>query len=459
MHDRHVLSYDIVKNYAEEYGAVNLILLDYHHDIRPEYEVINSVDWVGKLVEKDYVKKVIWLSGKELLLPNRNSRMAWLERSLKNAYPDTAEKIRNAVQLVDWYDLQEIRLNRAHVPVDLRGPFVITLDFDVFTKDPGQVPEEFVDQLSRWIQKQKPELLTLAFSAAYQPEPEKAWSWLKQFTEHYNSKASWFLEADSFGEKIESLDEVRAREEWKKNPQKFAKAEAPLYPGAYLWQNAPADFVAEILKKKISAGNDSAAEIITVWQNKKLAELKKDFPSSKMHTLCVTAREAANQFFAGADFPAPLQNTKCPEQTYGVAVRFRNAEEDRGCLSLYEGVNEADLEQAVKFCAKEALVDPRYTHIRPEELADLYINISIFGMWEEMASCYDFMPGQHSLILEDEAGEKTLLQATIALERNYTREEFLTRLSNKAGLGLDGWKNNALHFYRARTITYTDLYK
>jgi AMMECR1 domain-containing protein len=62
----------------------------------------------------------------------------------------------------------------------------------------------------------------------------------------------------------------------------------------------------------------------------------------------------------------------------------------------------------------------------------------------------------HSLILEDSDGEKTLLQATIALERNYTREEFLARLSNKAGLGLDGWKNNALHFYRAPTVTYTD---
>ena len=459
LHDRHGHSYDLVKNYAEQHGAVNLILLDYHHDIRPEYEVINSVDWVGKLVEEDYVKKVIWLSGKKLLLPNRNARMAWLERSLKNTYPDTADKMRNAVQLVDWYDLQELKLGDARGAGDFAGPFVITLDFDVFTKDPGKVPEDFVDELGQWIQKQKPELLTLAFSAAYQPEPEKAWSWLKQFTEHYNSKANWFLEADSFGEKIESLDETRAREEWKNNPQKFSKAETPLYPGAYLWQNAPADFVAEILKKNISAGNDSAAEIINGWQNKKLAELKRDFSFSKMHALCTTAREAANQFFAGADFPVPLQNTKCPEQTYGVTVRFRNAEEDRGCLSLYEGVNEADLEQAVQFCAKEALVDPRYTHIRPEELADLYTNISVFGMWEEMSSCYDFVPGLHSLILEDDAGEKTLLQATIALERNYTREEFLSRLSNKAGLGFDGWKKNALHFYRAQTITYTDLYK
>ena len=459
LHDRHVFSYDLVKSYAREHGAVTLVLLDYHHDIRPEYEVLNSVDWVGKLVEEDYVKKVIWLSGKKLLLPNRNARMAWLERSLKNAYPDTADKMRNAVRLVDWDDLQQLKLCTrcsSHEGRGLEGPFVITLDFDVFMKDPGNPPEFFVDELCTWIQKQKPELLTLAFSAAYQPEPEKAWGWLKQFTKHYESKAEWFLEADSFGERIESLDEAQAREDWKANPKKFTAPQAPFYAGAYLWQNAPSDFVNEILKKKVTAANDTAAEIIFCWQNKKLAEFKREFSPSRMQSLCAAAREAANQFFEGADFPLPQQNTKCPEETYGVAVRFRNAEEDRGCLSLYEGVCEADFEQAVKYCAKEALVDPRYIPVSSEELADLYTNISVFGMWEQMSSCYDFVPGLHSLILEDETGEKTLLQAAIALERNYTREEFLSRLSNKAGLGLDGWKKNALHFYRAQTITYTE---
>ena len=138
-------------------------------------------------------------------------------------------------------------------------------------------------------------------------------------------------------------------------------------------------------------------------------------------------------------------------------MRFRNVEEDRGCLSLYEGISgkDNDIEEAVQFCAKEALIDPRYLPVRQEESADLYTNISVFGSWEKMTSPYDFQPGLHSLLLVDESGEKTLLQASIALERNYTREEFLARLSNKAELGFDGWKKNNLHFYRAKTITYT----
>jgi len=447
IHDRHGLSYEYVKAYAEKKGPLTLVLLDYHHDILPEIKEVTSVNWVGKLIEKDYVKKVVWLSGKKLLLPNRESRMTWLERSLKNAYPETADKMRKAVQLVDWYDLQDLKLAE---------PFVITLDFDVFTKDPGPVPEQFVEELCSWIQKQKPELLTLAFSAAYQPKPDKAWAWLEQFTQSYRVTSDWFLECGEFGEKFESNDEVLAWKEWRKNPAKYCAAENPFYAGAYFWQNTPEKCVELLKEKKILAGNKNAQEVLDCWKNKELTGMKKRFSAARMKSFCALAGRAAEEFFAGADFSAPLQNTQCPEKTYGIAVRFRNAEEDRGCLSLYEGIKEADLEKAVQFCTKEALLDPRYSHIRPEEACELFINISIFGKWEEISGPFDFEPGLHSLILEDENGEKTLLQASIALERNYTREDFLARLSNKAGLGFDGWKKNALHFYRAQTITYTD---
>lgn len=456
LHDRHGLSYDFVKAYAKEHGPITLVLLDYHHDIRPEIESVTSVNWVGKLVEEDYVKKVIWLSGKKLLLPNRNARMSWLERSLKNTYPETAEKMRQAVQLVDWDDLQEVKLGGARGTSDFAGPFAITLDFDVFMKDPGEPAELFVDQLCSWIQKQKPELVTLAFSAAYQPKPDKAWAWLEQFTQAYKAPSDWFLESGEFGEKFESNDEALAWEEWRKNPAKYCAAENPFYAGAYFWQNAPEKCIKLLKAKKIKAGNESAREILGFWNDKDFTAMREKFSAERMQALCALADRAAEDFFAGQDFAAPLQNLQRAEKTYGIAVRFRNAEEDRGCLSLYEGVAEEDFEQAVQFCTKEALVDPRYSYIRPEELADLYTNISIFGKWEEIESPLDFEPGLHSLILEDEKGEKTLLQAAIALERNYNREDFLVRLSNKAGLGFDGWKKNALHFYRAQTITYTD---
>lgn len=433
IHDRHGLSYDLVKEYAKAHGAVTLVLLDYHHDILPEINEVTSVNWVGKLVEEDAVKKVIWLSGKKLLLPNRESRMAWLERSLKNAYPETADKMRKAVQLVDWYDLQELTLAE---------PFVITLDFDVFTKDPGEVPEQFVDELCSWIQKQKPELLTMCLSASYQPKLDKAWSWLNRFIGNYKKRSVWYLESGEFGEQEESLDDIAAHKQ------------RAFYSGAYLWQNGPVFLKKTLGKKEVRAGNKAAEEVLACWSDKKLDHLNKIFNEEKLGQMAELSKKTIEEFFEGKDFKAPEQNILTDKETYGVAVRFRNSEEDKGCLSLYTGITYEDISEAVQYCAKEALIDPRYTDIQPEEVSSLITNISVFSDWQEMSSCFDFTPGLHSLLMEASDGEKTLLQAAIALEHNYSREEFLARLSNKAGLGFDGWKKEGTRFYKAVTITY-----
>jgi len=444
LHDRHGLSYELVKDFALENGPLTLVLLDYHHDILPEIDVLTSVNWVGKLIEENKVKEVIWLSGKKLLLPNRNARMACLDRSLKNTYPASADKIRNSVTLVDWYDLQKLKL---------KGPFVITLDMDVFTKDPGEDVELFVKQLCSWTQKQKPELLTISLSAAYQPEPQRAWSWLELFVNNYKAEADWFLESGIFGEKEESYDELRAHELWRQQPQLYMSAKAAFYTGAYLWQQAPDYLVRSLLKKNIFPGNNAAKEIIEGWQIEAKETLEKSFYDEKQLEFSLLAKESMRAFFEGESFEAPSQNAK--EESFGVAVRLRNMEEDRGCLSLYSGIKYEDIAAAIQYCTQEALVDPRYPWIQAEEAPALFTNISIFSDWEEMSSAYDFVPGLHSLLLETGDGEKTLLQTAIALERNYTREEFLSRLSNKAGLGFDGWRNENLKFYKSASITWT----
>ena len=448
VHDRHGLSYDYVKAFAQNRGPVTLVLLDYHHDINSDTNELTSYNWVGKLIEENYLEKVIWLSGKKLLLPNRNSRMAWLDRSLQNSYPQTAEKIKQTVELVDWYDLQKLKIN---------SPFVITLDFDVFTKDPGDDPMLFVDELCSWIQKQKPKLITLAFSAAYQPDPQNAWNWFEQFIKGYKGKARWFLESGIFGEPEESMEEHAAHELWKRLPLEYKKSQAAFYTGAYLWQNAPDSVVSALKQKKISAGNLQAEAIINSWNDEELINLKKKFSYDLLEDLCRLSKTSMQQYFKGADFAVPEQILKSTEKTYGIAVRFRNEDVDRGCLALYKGVSFNDIPMAVQYCTKEAITDPRYPNIVEKEMDNLFINLSIFDEWEEMSSSLDFEPGLHSLLLQTPDGEITLLQAAIALEREYTKEEFLQRLSNKAGLGFEGWQNPDNKYLRARTITFTLL--
>lgn len=444
MHDRHVHSYDLVKSYAAENGACTLVLFDYHHDIHPGLGALTSVNWVGNLIEEGAISKVYWLSGRTLLLPNRNSRFAWLERCLKDAMPDTAQKIRETVELVDWHDLQHLQIEKN---------VVVTLDFDVFTKDTDNDPEHFVLELENWIESKNPALVTLAFSSAYQKNPSQAWNWLTLFAKNWKSSANWFLECGEFGEMPESNDEAKSWKMWKEKPEIFSDYENCFLPGAYLWLNPP-DLVREaLLEKKISADDENATKILTAWEEKSLQNLKSTFPKEKLESLAEVAATAQRDFWKGERFPHP--NQKNTDEDFGVAVRFKNRSEDRGCLSLYKGISEEELEQAVRFCAQEASIDPRYPAIQKSEQETLFTNISIFGKWQKMNSPEDFIPGIDSIIIEDSFGEKTLLQAAIALERNYSREEFLSRLSNKAGLGFDGWKNEGMKFYKAKTLTYT----
>ena len=447
LHDRHVLSYDLVKNYALKNGACTLVLLDYHHDIHPGQPSLTSVNWVSQLIEENLISKVYWLSGRTLLLPNRNSRFAWLERCLVDAYPDVADKMRNAVELVDWNDLQKI---------DLKTPFVVTLDFDVFTKDTDNAPDDFVKELCDWTQNQKPRLVTLAFSASYQKNPKQAWNWLKIFAENWQSKSDWFLESGIFGEQAESNDDTKAWRIWNAAPQIFKDYENPFYCGAYLWLKIPKDLKTVLLSKKIQAGNAEAENLISSWKDEKFSEFETHFNRRKLEDFAGLALNSLTEVWNGAKFEMPLQNN-LTNGSFGLAVRFINSGLDRGCLSLYRGISVNDFEKAIKFCAQEASHDPRYPPILSSKAENLSVNISIFADWEEISSPLDFIPGFHSLIIEDESGEKTLLQSAIALERNYPREQFLSRLTKKAGLDENAWKEKPLKFYRAKTISFTSL--
>ena len=444
IHDRHVLSYDFVKAYAEKHGKCELVLLDYHHDILPSQKQITSVNWAGRLVEEGYVKKIIWLSGKKLRLPNRNSRFDWLERSLSNSAPEVAELIRSSIELVDYDDLQKIKLKKNTV---------ITLDFDVFTKDPGDDAELFVRELCSWIQKQKSSLITLSFSASYQPKPFDAWNWICVFLENWKRPSNFFLESGDFGEEMESFDDLNAWKRYLQKPQVFRNENYPLYAGAYLWLYAPEKFKNLCFKKKVKGNNENAKTIIKIWENGDFKDLKKIFSPAILKTYAELSKCSVIEYFEGKLY---RYQQKAEIESYGVAVRYKNLDSDRGCLSLYTGVPLSEVENAVKYCAQEALNDPRYSGISREEFENLFINICLFGKWEEMTSPFDFVPGFHSLILEDVDGERTLLQASIAVERAYSKEVFLSRLSNKAGLGKDGWKESDLKFYKAQTLIFTD---
>lgn len=198
----------------------------------------------------------------------------------------------------------------------------------------------------------------------------------------------------------------------------------------------------------------SAFLLFTFFAQKKTKSLsfEAQFNKEKMNEFVKIVRNSAARSFTGEKF---IFEKTDRTQNFGIAIRFRNKTTDRGCLALYTGIPVKNFKEAIQFCTQEALNDPRYPKITEQEFENLIINISIFEKWNSALSALDFTPGSDSLILEEANGNRTLLQASLAIEHSYSKEEFLQRLSLKAGLGADGWKNNSLKFYKAKTISYT----
>jgi AMMECR1 domain-containing protein len=438
IHDRHGLSYPLVERFAKAHPGSTLVLLDYHHDIGPMENGVTSANWAGVLLEKGLLAKVVWVSGRDLLLPNRNSRIKWLRRCLRGFGPSEASRIEERVTLLDWSELRNLRP---------RAPLIVSLDLDILCHDPGDPPERFLDELIGWIAERRPRLVTVALSAAYQREAPLAWSALERFALDFPDKtSSWYLEAGSQAPNAEGGEERAAWQLWSGFPDSFGRYGEGFWPGAGIWVCAPQALRASLTRRGIRAGDETAAAVISGWSDPDRAALEREFPEAGLGSLAAAA-DSLESAWRGGKLPEPPPGRR----DLGIALRVLNKGLDRGCLALYEGVT--DPEAAIRYCAQRAAGDPRYVPVAPVERPDLDLEISVFGPWREMSGPLDFRPGCDSVLLCD-MGRTTLLQASLAVERRYDREAFLRVLSRKAGLGEEGWKRPGLGFRRAVTIWY-----
>lgn len=451
-------SYASIERFAKRHQGTTLVLFDYHHDVGPVDTSILSSNWVGKLLSDGTVARVLWVSGRDLEIPNKNARRAWLARSLATFPPDEARKISDRLILSDWHELENTQI---------KGPLIVSFDLDTLCHDPGESPERFTDEIASWIAREKPALVTVALSAAYQKDAASGWQYLARFAERYGKlepRASWFLEAGTYGARAEGAEESDAWLRWKTEKEKFGHRGTAFFPGAANWITAPSDVRVILLDRSVRAGDPAANDVISGWRDPELAGVERNYPEEETDRLLAAAAAAIESYLRGVterNFLSTIaRETRAVESnpydkygkdpgSFGIAVRLQSDGVDRGCLAILRGVR--DPVPAVVHCARSAMNDPRYPAVHKEERACLDLEIAVFGAWQSMKGPLDFRPGLDSLLLIND-GETTLLQAPVAAEKGFDRVAFLSRLSNKAGLGPDGWKITGLRFERAPTV-------
>lgn len=156
--------------------------------------------------------------------------------------------------------------------------------------------------------------------------------------------------------------------------------------------------------------------------------------------LIALARDAIAAHLGGG--PPPIIDEFILPEVSGVFVTIKRRGRLRGCLGTLE--TQVGLALEVVRCAVEsASRDPRFPPLEGDEFAEIAVEISVLGPLEAIDPAPDaFAIGVHGLVVEHH-GRRGLLLPQVALEWNWTPEQFLRQTCVKAGLAEDAWQVGA----------------
>lgn len=154
---------------------------------------------------------------------------------------------------------------------------------------------------------------------------------------------------------------------------------------------------------------------------------------------------------AGTDAPALLQ----PRATFVTLTRHDAL---RGCIGSLEA-RRGLLADVIHNAAAAAFRDPRFEPLKPTELPEVEIEISVLSppaplpVRDRSDLLQRLEPGLHGLVLQEGSHRATFLPAV--WESLPSREDFVAQLLLKAGLARDHWSEQ-LRFFTYTTESFAE---
>jgi hypothetical protein len=172
--------------------------------------------------------------------------------------------------------------------------------------------------------------------------------------------------------------------------------------------------------------------------------------------LLEVARRALVAAVERGELPDSLPQEPCSNGTAGAFVTLRCRGGLRACIGQIESTQ--SLVEVVAYSAKTAaLEDPRFSPVRPDELAEIDIELSVLSRLEQIAPDR-IEAGKHGLIVTKDSRRAVLLPQ-VAIERRWEAERFLEETCVKAGLKRDAWKTpgTLIQGFTAEVFSESDL--
>jgi AmmeMemoRadiSam system protein A len=168
------------------------------------------------------------------------------------------------------------------------------------------------------------------------------------------------------------------------------------------------------------------------------------FTDAQQRSLVEIARAAVIEAITGRrpDPPAPAGLDQATGAS-GAFVTLRRDGQLRGCIGTLECRRPLS-EEIARVAISAAREDPRFDPLRPAELDDLDVEVSVLGPLEEIdpRDPGAFEIGCHGLVVEH-GQRRGLLLPQVATEWGWDRETFLSHACVKAGLEHGCWLRGA----------------
>lgn len=154
------------------------------------------------------------------------------------------------------------------------------------------------------------------------------------------------------------------------------------------------------------------------------------------------AREAITAAVNNRSLAFPSVSEEVLKRNAGVFVTLHENGDLRGCIGYIEPI--MPLYEAVRDAAvKAALEDPRFEPVRPDELDQISLEVSVLSPVELCTDLRLIEVGVHGLIMES-GRRRGLLLPQVATEYGWDREQFLDHTALKAGLSRQAWKKEGV---------------
>jgi AmmeMemoRadiSam system protein A len=160
-------------------------------------------------------------------------------------------------------------------------------------------------------------------------------------------------------------------------------------------------------------------------------------------TLLQIARDSVHAHLAGQKMGSDPSDPISPPlmEHRGVFVSIHHGIELRGCVGRIEPKN--PLFQNVSECAIAAAAqDPRFPPLQLSELPEVEFEISVLSSIQEVTDLNSIQVGIHGLIVS-RGNARGLLLPQVAVQYQWSREQFLGETCRKAGLPPTAWKQGA----------------